>query len=241
MVVLLVTLAVMSVAIGAAMPMWRTVVQRDREEELIFRGRQYTRAIGLFQRRFANAYPPSFDVLVEQKFLRKKFKDPMTESGEFQILYQGSALTLPGGRGTGSPATGQQPGGSGTGFGTGSGRSQSAFTSTFTTGGRGSAGPLGGVIGVVSTSKDKSFRILDGRSQYNEWRFIWLPTAQPGRGGGANQPGGRGGRGGQGGNGFPGVGSGPGRGPGSGSSGPFGSPGQNPGGGGPPGRGRGPG
>jgi type II secretory pathway pseudopilin PulG len=89
MAALLVTLAIMGVAISVAMPVWRTMVQREKEEELIFRGRQYVRAIRLFQGRYANAYPPSIDTLVEQKFLRKKYKDPMTEDGEFEVLHQG--------------------------------------------------------------------------------------------------------------------------------------------------------
>ncbi len=232
MAVLLVTLAVMGVAISVAMPVWRTVVQRDKEEELIFRGRQYARAIGLFQRRFANAYPPSFDVLIEQKFLRKKFKDPMSADGEFQILYQGSALALPGGRGTQSTQTGRQAGSGssafGAGAGSGAGNRQGGLSTMTTTIGRPGPGPQGGVVGVASKSTDKSIRILDGRSVYNQWQFIWLPTQAPGRGSGANQPGGRGGRGGQpGGVGMP---SGPGQGRGRGG-GPFGLPGQGPGGG----------
>jgi len=239
MAVLLVTLAVMGVVIGVAMPVWRTVVQREKEEELIFRGRQYTRAIGLFQRRFANAYPPSFDVLVEQKFLRKKFKDPMTEDGAFQVLYQGSALALPGGRGTQPGTTGRQAGGGssafGAGAGSGAGGRQGGLSATIVTGGRGGVGPQGGVIGVASKSTDKSIRILDGRSQYSEWVFILMPTAMPGRGGGANQPGGRGGRGEPGGFGMPGGGTGQGRGQGGGRGGgrggEFGSPGQGPRGG----------
>ena len=62
----------------AAMPVWRQMAQREKEEELVFRGQQYARAIGLFQRKYANAFPPSIDVLVEQRFIRKKFKDPIT-------------------------------------------------------------------------------------------------------------------------------------------------------------------
>lgn len=224
MAVLLVMLAIMGIALSVAMPLWRTVVQREKEEELIFRGRQYARAIGLFQRRFANAYPPSFDVLVEQKFLRKKFKDPMTEDGEFQVLYQGSAAALPGGRGTQSGTTGGQMGGTssafGAGAGPGAGGRQGGLSTTTTIGGRAGAGLQGGVIGVASKSTDKSIRILDGRSKYSEWQFIWLPAAAPGRGGGANQPGGRGGgRGGQ-----PGM-------PGQGRGGQFEQPGRGPGGG----------
>ena len=112
MVALLVTLAVMSVILGVAMPVWRTVVQREKEEELIFRGRQYARAIQLYQRKYAAAYPASIDVLVEQKFLRKKYKDPMTKSGEFEILYQGTLAQRQAANmaGRGGTTPGMQPG-----------------------------------------------------------------------------------------------------------------------------------
>ena len=88
MVALLVAIAAMAVFASVAMPVWRTVIQRENEEELIFRGQQYVRAIRLFQRKFANAYPPSLDLLVEQRFLRRKYKDPMSNEGDFVIVYQ---------------------------------------------------------------------------------------------------------------------------------------------------------
>ena len=70
---------------------------REKEEELIFRGRQYARAIGLFQRKFANTAPPTIDVLVEQRFLRKKYKDPITND-DFQPIYANqAAIRRPGG------------------------------------------------------------------------------------------------------------------------------------------------
>jgi hypothetical protein len=55
------------------------------------------------------------------------------------------------------------------------------------------AGPQGGVVGVASKSKEKSLRILDGRTAYNEWQFVFIPAQVP-RGGpaGAVGPGGRG-------------------------------------------------
>ncbi|MEI6668752.1 MAG: type II secretion system protein, partial [Acidobacteriota bacterium] len=191
MAALLVMLAIMGLMIGVAAPAWRTVVQRDNEEELIFRGRQYTRAIDLFRRKYANANPASFDLLVEQKFLRRKYKDPMSDDGEFQVLFQGAALGLPGGRAAGPSAPGSQTsGGSGT-FGTttggqagsgaatgmrrGAGRQQGAPIGSM--GNRGPVGPQAGIIGVVSTSTEKSFRLLDGRSHYNEWLFVWAGTA----------------------------------------------------------------
>src|SRR5829696_4413621 len=77
MAALLVALAVMAVVLGAAMPTWSHMIRREKEEELIFRGLQYARAINQYQRKFANASPQSLDVLIEQHMLRKKWKDPL--------------------------------------------------------------------------------------------------------------------------------------------------------------------
>ena len=93
MAALLVGMTVMAVLMSAAMPVWSHFAQREKEEELIWRGQQYARAIGLFQRKYANTFPPTVDVLVEQKFLRKKYKDPMTGE-DFQPI---PATGMPGG------------------------------------------------------------------------------------------------------------------------------------------------
>ena len=79
MVALLVAMSIMGVMLTVAMPVWHQMAQREKEAELIFRGQQYARAIGIFQRRAGpGALPPTLDVLVEQRFLRKKYKDPIT-------------------------------------------------------------------------------------------------------------------------------------------------------------------
>ncbi len=58
MAALLVGMSVMAVLMSALLPVWTHMATREKEEELIFRGRQYARAIGLFQRKFANTPPP---------------------------------------------------------------------------------------------------------------------------------------------------------------------------------------
>jgi len=179
----------MSLVLGMAMPVWRTVVQREKEEELIFRGRQYARAIQLYQRKYAATYPASIDLLVEQKFLRKKYKDPITNNGEFEIIYQGTlaqrqAASMAG-RGAASPGVQVGAGRSGS-----PGQTVTAPGSAF---GSQATGPQGGVVGVASKSKDKSIRVFDGRTVYSEWQFVWVP-AQTTRTGPAGSvgPGGRG-------------------------------------------------
>ena len=49
MAALLVALAVTAVLMSVALPVWRHDMQREKEEELVFRGQQYVRAIRLFQ------------------------------------------------------------------------------------------------------------------------------------------------------------------------------------------------
>ena len=239
MATLLVALAVMAVLMSAVLPAWRHQATREKEAELAFRGEQYVRAIQLWERKMGpGSRPPNFDMLVQQKFLRKKYKDPMTEDGEFQPVYAGVNPSP-----SGQPG---QPGRGGRGPGAPQNQPQTPQTPQLPQqpiGGAGIGG--GGIHGVMSKSKESSIRVYKGATRYNEWRFIHAGAANtPGGVPGQNMPGGRGGRGlpgmGDGRGGFPtpdgrrgapgGRGVGPGIGPGG-----FGPPG----GGGPGGRGRG--
>lgn len=181
MAALLVGLAVMAVAMTIALPAWRHEVQREKEEELIFRGRQYVRAIQLFQRKYAAATPPSLDVLTSQKFLRKQYKDPMVEDGEFEVLYQGSLASLTPGSGRGGTRQGQ-----------GALTFDSRSGTVTQAGQAGRSGAMGGVVGVRSKSTEASIRVYNGGSHYNEWQFIFVPAST---GAGQGRPGMGGGRG----------------------------------------------
>ncbi len=85
MAVLLAGIAIMGIVWTLVVPVWKQSVQREKEAELIFRAGQYARAVALYQRKYANAFPPSVEVLLREKFLRKKYKDPVT-NGEFRYL-----------------------------------------------------------------------------------------------------------------------------------------------------------
>ncbi len=78
MAALLVALAVMAVVMTALLPVWRTMAVRDKEAELLWRGQQYDRAIQLYRRKNAAPGTPSIDALIQGKFLRKRYKDPIT-------------------------------------------------------------------------------------------------------------------------------------------------------------------
>lgn len=176
MAALIIAMAVMAIVMTAAMPVWKHLAQREKEEELVFRGEQIAHAIGMFQRRTANAYPPNLDVLVQQHLLRKKYKDPIANSDFVPIAQGAQAATTPGGQ---AGRGGQQ-----------AGRGQQAGIGVGTQ----APGPIGGIIGVTSKSTDESIRLYKGRSHYNEWAFIYTPpAAAPGAGApGAAVPGGRG-------------------------------------------------
>ena len=193
MAALLVSLSVMGLMMSMALPVWSHAAKREREAELIFRGEQYARAIVLYQRRVAGAFPADIDTLVEQRFLRRLYTDPMTEDGEFQLIYQVQASQMQGGPATAATPGQQtdpavQPGQSGSALG-------GAFGQVVPGAGSTPGGVQGGIIGVVSKSTEASIRLYNGRGNYNEWAFIPVatstqPGAVPGGGpAGAGQPG----------------------------------------------------
>ena len=191
MAALLVSIAVMSVLMTAALPAWRQQAKREKEAELVFRGEQYVRAIRLWEMKMGpGTRPPSFDILVQQKFLRKKYKDPMTEDGEFQPLFAGVNLPQqPGGPQPGGPQPGR-----GVGVGVG-GRGIQPQPMPPQAGRSGIPTQIGGggILGVVSKSKEASIRIYKGGTHYNEWNFIYANASTAPGGRGAPMPGGRGG------------------------------------------------
>jgi type II secretory pathway pseudopilin PulG len=188
MAALLVGIAVMAVMMSVAMPVWRHEGQREKEAELVFRGEQYARAVALYQRKFPGAFPPNLDVLVQQKFLRRKYKDPMTEDGEFQVLYAGAqaAGQPPGGRAgaRSGPAAGVNTGGGGN-----APRVSPPLMPGGAASGAGATGVRGGVIGVTSKSKEASIRLYNGRGRYNEWQFVFTAAMASQPGGAVGEPG----------------------------------------------------
>jgi type II secretory pathway pseudopilin PulG len=191
MVVLLISLSIMAIMMTVVMPVWKQTARREKEAELVFRGEQYARAINLLQRKSVGALPPSIDFLVEQKFLRKKFKDPITNDDFVPVLLSVAAPQA-GARGT-------QPGSTPPAGPPGAGRG-AAVPPTGATGATTPGSPTGaGITGVTSKSKETSIRLYKGRNHYNEWLFVFtMPAAAPGAGGppGAGPPGTGGPRGG---------------------------------------------
>jgi len=73
--------------------------RREKEQEMIWRGKQYTRGIKLYYRKLGR-FPTSMDDLVKPKignlrFMRQAYKDPMNkEDGSWRLIYVGPAGNL---------------------------------------------------------------------------------------------------------------------------------------------------
>jgi len=87
---LMLFVALLAIGAAAVAPSIAFQIRRDREEELIHRGVQYSRAIRRYVKKFGR-YPMRIEELENTnnlRFLRKRFKDPITGQ-DFKILHLG--------------------------------------------------------------------------------------------------------------------------------------------------------
>ena len=88
-------LFIFSLWLSVAVPRAAKEIQLDRERETMKRGKQYIRAVQLYYRKF-HAYPPNVNALVntnEIRFLRKKYKDPITGKDDWKPVRYGENKT----------------------------------------------------------------------------------------------------------------------------------------------------
>jgi type II secretory pathway pseudopilin PulG len=201
-------------------------IKRDREEEMIHRGVQYSRAVRHFYKKFGR-YPNSIADLENTnnyRSLRKRYKDPMSrdpatgKEKDFKLLHITDvqisfASGVPGAPPPGTSPSGQAAGGlnsvtpapdaagqdatggqnpqAGDQSGTADAASQSGQSATQSvqpgrtqSNDSGSAGAQvfggGGIVGVASTSKEKTIREFNNKDHYNQWQFIYDPTSDRG-------------------------------------------------------------
>ncbi len=88
MVVLIMAVTALTAMTALALQTWTSIAQREREEELIFRGLQYAEAIRVFQRRFGR-YPVRLEELIKVKprCIRQLYPDPMNEDGDWGLIF----------------------------------------------------------------------------------------------------------------------------------------------------------
>jgi len=194
------------VAMSIEVPRLAQQIKREKEEELVHRGKEYATAVKRFVHKNGGRYPASVEQLEDTnhiRFLRKKYKDPMTGESDWKMVHAGEAQikipapnpNAPGGvnPGLSGPGGGINPPGTQTTPGANpppSGQTQlnpggSALgqpppqqggnLGSLTTSNIGNGQTLGGgqIIGVASTSKKQSIKEFNDKDHYDEWYFVY--------------------------------------------------------------------
>ena len=154
---LLMVIFVMGLGLLVAVPVLETQLRREKEEELIFRGRQYQEAIRLYQQKKPGAYPSSLEELVKEKCLRRIYPDPMSENGRWHLLLLPSVTEA----GRGSVRAGE-----------------TRVTEKLLVVPEESLKKIRNpqIVGVVSSSRQKSVKIYQEEEYYNKWLFYYGQT-----------------------------------------------------------------
>jgi hypothetical protein len=211
-------MALLSIGMLVAMEEVEFQIRRDREEELIHRGVEYSRAVRKYVKQFGR-YPTSIGALENSsnlRFLRKRYKDPITR-GDFKVLYYGDPetfsqnvpLAAPGMSSPQLPTAMPRPT-------TIAPKPESlpsiaaADPQEVSTDPEGaissdgmrapdpedqaqadaSAQDDGGraIVGVTSYSKRETIRIFNKKNHYNQWQFVYDPSKDVGLIKGPDQP-----------------------------------------------------
>ncbi|HEX8817415.1 MAG TPA: hypothetical protein VF753_18110 [Terriglobales bacterium] len=205
--VLILFVTLLAIAVTVTLPSVMFEMKRDREEELIHRGTQYTRAIKHYYKKFSN-YPTSLEQLEntnQVRFLRHRYKDPITGK-DFKLLYMQDVQTsfsgpgiqgatsvsqMAGQGGVGGPGGfGGQSGFGGQGFG---GQQQSGFG--FNNGPQGPGGGFGqngfgqSSFGQSSFGQSTSGQSGFGQSGFSSSSSNQQQNGQNGAGNGNGTPG----------------------------------------------------
>ena len=161
----LIGITLLGIGLTAAVTLWTRVVQRDREAELLFRGEAIVRALERFRQARPGTLPETLDELVEGKYLRRAWLDPMT-GAEFRILRVAAPAGAAAVGGVGAfrptnPAGEEEP----------PPASDERDPVETSADGAEAGEAATGITGVVSTSDLLGFRSYQGARRYSEWRF----------------------------------------------------------------------
>jgi len=165
MVAVVIFIAILTIVIAAVGPSISTIMKRDREEELLFRGKQYARSIALFQRRYGR-YPTSLKEMYTNRprTIRKLWKEPMCDCNDWKLLIQGQPDS------TSFADQNVDP----------SNRPPSTYSKLMRTptpwvvgtGPEGQPVNTGPIVGVRSKVHQQALREWRGQRSYDQWRFI---------------------------------------------------------------------
>jgi type II secretory pathway pseudopilin PulG len=198
---LLVSLLIIGAAVVA--PNLAFQIKRDREEELVHRGVQYTRAIRNYTKR-TGRYPVRAEDLLggpDVRYIRKLYKDPITK-GDFRLLHLDDVQP----RAANLNASSVRASLNGSEIAQGVNGASSSDTALDSTDPQGQRDPQPNapegapgepaattssgaktesqpgmlIFGVVSKSRARSIREFDHKDHYNDWLFFYDPRVDRG-------------------------------------------------------------
>jgi hypothetical protein len=143
---LMMAVFVISLGLLVAVPIWQTELQREKEEELIFRGKQYVEAVRIYVQKNPGRFPASLKELLDKKCIRKLFRDPLGPGGEWNIILA-----------AGQPAAGR-------------GAAQEVMIAPERVL---PAIKNPQVLGVVSSSTNRSVKIYNDQESHDKWLFFF--------------------------------------------------------------------
>jgi type II secretory pathway pseudopilin PulG len=155
--IIMLMVAVFAITLGllVAVPVWQTELQREKEEELIFRGKQYAEAVRIYVLKNPGRFPTSLKELLDKKCIRRLYKDPLGPDGQWNVIL----------------ATGKAP--------TGRESAQEVMIAPERVL---PAIKNPQILGVVSSSTNKSVKIYNDQESHDKWLFFFgqdpkkLPT-----------------------------------------------------------------
>jgi len=143
---LMMAVFIISLGLLVAVPVWQTELQREKEEELIFRGKQYVEAVRIYVQKNPGRFPASLKELLDKKCIRKLYRDPLGPAGEWNIIL----------------AAGQQA--------AGRGAAQEVLIAPERVL---PAIKNPQVLGVVSSSTNRSVKIYNDQESHDKWLFFF--------------------------------------------------------------------
>jgi type II secretory pathway pseudopilin PulG len=196
--VLLVVMLAMTfilIAMSIAAPRIAQQIKRQKEEELVFRGKEYAMAVKRFAHKSGGQYPATIEQLENTnhiRFLRQRYKDPMTGDSDWRLVHYGEAqVTIPapnpgGLNNSTQPSSLNSSSSSGpantpanpnsppptTGPNT---TQQNSGTGSLVTSNIGNGQTAGGgpIIGVASVNKGQAIKEFNDKDHYNDWLFVY--------------------------------------------------------------------
>ena len=96
LIIVMMVATLLLIALTAVLPRVYQEGQREREEELIFRGTQYGKAVALFHKQFGR-YPVNTNELLQtngMRFLRQEYRDPMDAKGKWRFIHVSASGVL---------------------------------------------------------------------------------------------------------------------------------------------------